>query len=60
MRPVCYHLSPAAPPDGEVRDLIRAMWQGNPTWGLPRVVGELRKLGIEVAQLTVEKYRPRP
>jgi putative transposase len=44
----------------EVRDLIRAMWQANPTWGSPRIVGELRKLGIAVAKSTVEKYRPRP
>jgi putative transposase len=44
----------------EVRDLIRQMWQANPTWGSPRIVGELRKLGIEVAKSTVEKYRTRP
>ena len=44
----------------EVRDLIRDMWQTNPTWGSPRIVGELRKLGIEVAKSTVEKYRVRP
>jgi len=43
----------------EVRDLIRAMWQANPTWGSPRIVGELCKLGIEVAKATVEKYRTR-
>jgi putative transposase len=43
----------------EVRDLIQAMWQANPTWGSPRIVGELRKLGMEVAKSTVEKYRPR-
>jgi putative transposase len=44
----------------EVCDLIRKMWQTNPTWGAPRIVGELRKLGIEVAKSTVEKYRVRP
>src|SRR5215510_5935666 len=44
----------------DIRDLIRAMWQANPTWGSPRIVGELRKLGIEVAKSTVEKYRGRP
>jgi len=47
----------------DVRDLIRDMWQANPTWGAPRIVGELRKLGITVAKSTVEKYRirsPRP
>jgi putative transposase len=43
----------------EVRDLIRTMWQANPTWGAPRIVGELRKLGIAVAKSTVEKYRVR-
>src|SRR5215510_9461346 len=37
----------------EVRDLIRQMWQANPTWGSPRIVGELRKLGITVAKSTV-------
>jgi putative transposase len=25
----------------EVRELIQAMWQANPTWGSPRIVGEL-------------------
>ena len=39
----------------EVRELIRAMWQANPTWGSPRIVGELRKLGLNVAKSTVEK-----
>ena len=43
----------------EVRDLIRDMWRTNPTWGSPRIVGELRKLGITVSKSTVEKYRPR-
>jgi hypothetical protein len=44
----------------DIRDLIRAMWQANPTWGSPRIVGELRKLGITVAKSMVEKYRARP
>jgi putative transposase len=35
------------------------MWQANPTWGSPRIVGELRKLGIDVAKSTVETYRVR-
>ena len=35
------------------------MWRSNPTWGSPRIVGELRTLGIHVAKSTVEKYRPR-
>ena len=44
----------------EVRELIQAMWQANPTWGSPRIVGELRKVGIDVAKSTVETYRVRP
>jgi putative transposase len=44
----------------EVRQLIRDMWQANPTWGSPRIVGELRKVGIDVTKSTVEKYRMRP
>ncbi len=43
----------------ELRALIRRMWQANPTWGSPRIVGELQKLGIEIAKSTVEKYRPK-
>ncbi len=42
-----------------MRLLIRRMWQANPTWGSPRIVAELHKLGIEVAKSTVEKYKPR-
>jgi putative transposase len=41
----------------QVRELIQAMWQTNPTWRSPRIVGELRKLGIDVAKSTVETYR---
>jgi len=44
----------------EVRDLIRWMSAANPLWGAPRIVGELRKIGIEVAKSTVERYRIRP
>ena len=43
----------------EVIELIQDMWRSNPTWGSPRIVGELCKLGITVAKSTVEKYRPR-
>lgn len=44
----------------EIRDLVRKISAANPTWGSPRIMGELRKLGIEVAKSTVEKYRGRP
>jgi hypothetical protein len=40
----------------EIRDLIRRMKQMNPLWGAPRILGELLKLGIEVAQSTVARY----
>jgi putative transposase len=43
----------------EVQSLIHSMSLTNPTWGMPRIVGELRKLGIHVAKSTVEKYRVR-
>lgn len=43
----------------EVRELIEDMWCCNPTWGSPRIVGELHKIGIDVAKSTVEAYRPR-
>lgn len=48
---------PGRPPvSKEIRELIRRMSQANPTWGSPRIVGELGKLGIIVAKSTVEKY----
>lgn len=31
----------------EVREFIQDMWRANPTWGSPRIVGELRKLDID-------------
>ena len=40
----------------EVRELIRRMSRTNPTWGAPRILGELDKLGIVVAESTVHKY----
>jgi hypothetical protein len=45
----------------EVRDLIRRMSLENPFWGATKIHGELRKLGIAVAQSTVSIYMvPRP
>ena len=43
----------------ELRTLIRRMWQANPTWGSPRIVGELQMLGFDIAKSTVEKDRPK-
>ncbi len=42
----------------ELRQLIKRLWRSNPTWGSPRIVAELRKLGIDVAKSTVERYKP--
>lgn len=35
------------------------MRSANPTWGSPRIVRELKKLGIDVAKSTVERYQPK-
>ena len=35
------------------------MHRANPTWGAPRIHGELLKLGFGLAQSTVSKYLPR-
>src|SRR5262249_11962985 len=43
----------------EIRDLIRTMCRENPTWGAPRVHGELLKLGIDIAESSVTKYMVR-
>ena len=37
----------------EIRKLIQAMATANPTWGAPRVDGELKKLGFEISERTV-------
>ena len=42
--------------DADLRALIRRMSVDNPLWGAPRIHGELRKLGFEVAQSSVAKY----
>ena len=55
----CRHLG--RPDAGrEIRELIRKMCLSNPTWGAPRVHGDLLKLGIDVSQSTVSKYMVRP
>jgi transposase InsO family protein len=48
---------PAVPAD--IRALVRTMSRDNPLWGVPRIHGELLKLGIDIAQSTVAKYRVR-
>jgi len=43
----------------EVRQLIRRMCRENPTWGAPRIHGELLKLGIDIGETSVSKYMAR-
>ena len=43
----------------ETRQLIREMSIANPLWGAPRIHGELLKLGIDIGQTSVAKYRAR-
>jgi putative transposase len=40
----------------EIRKLVWKMCRSNPTWGAPRIHGELLKLGIDISQATVSKY----
>src|SRR5215471_3614974 len=47
------------PIEAEIRELILEMHRANPTWGAPRIHGELLKLGFTLAQSTVSKYLPR-
>lgn len=49
---------PGRPPvSEEIKGLIRKMSEANVGWGAPRIVGELRKLWIDVSKSTVEKCR---
>src|SRR5260370_11709627 len=45
---------PSVPKD--VRELIRLMSRANPTWGAPRIHGELLKLGMNIGETSVSKY----
>jgi hypothetical protein len=47
------------PVAADIRILIRRIGQANPLWGVPRVHGELLKLGVEVSPTTAAKYLPR-
>ena len=45
----------------EIRALVRRMATENPTWGAPRVHGELLMLGYDVSERTVSRsMRKRP
>ena len=43
---------------GEIRDLIHRCRE-NPSWGAPRIHGELLKLGIAIGETSVSKYMVR-
>ena len=40
----------------ELSNLIRSMAAENPTWGAPRIHGELLKLGFVISESTVSRY----
>ena len=40
----------------EIRKLVRRMCRENSTWGAPRIQSELRLLGYDVSETTVDKY----
>ncbi len=41
----------------ELRQLLQRMAKENPTWGAPRIHGELLKLGLEVSERTAFSVR---
>lgn len=43
----------------ELRTLIRQMAFDNPLWGVPRIHGELLKIGFCISQSTVLRYMPK-
>ena len=42
--------------DAELRRLIKRMASENPTWGAPRIHGELLKLGVDISERTVSRH----
>jgi len=47
------------PSKGQLRELVIKMATENPTWGAPRIHGELRKLGYRISETTVSRCMPR-
>src|SRR6516164_7644764 len=43
------------PINAEIKALVTRMAAANPLWGAPRIHGELRKLGLDVAERTVSR-----
>ena len=44
--------------EAELRALIRKIVSENPTWGAPRIHGELLRLGFDVSERTISRYLP--
>ena len=42
--------------NAQIRQLIRRMKAENPTWGAPRIHGELLQLGFEISEPSVSRY----
>ena len=45
--------------NAQIRRLVRRMAAENPTWGAPRIHGELLMLGFDVSERTVSRMMPR-
>ncbi len=43
----------------EIRGLVKRMAATNPSWGAPRIHGELLRLGFEVSERTISSLMPR-
>ena len=43
----------------ELRELILGVIAENPTWGAPRIHGELRVLGFDISERTVLRWMPK-
>ncbi len=44
---------------GEIFEIVRRMSRQNPSWGAPRIHGELLKLGFDISERTVSRYLAR-
>ncbi len=44
---------------GDVFEVVRRMARDNPSWGAPRIHGELLKLGFDISERTVSRYLAR-
>ncbi len=53
------HGSMSAKRRQEMMKLVRRLAQDNPTWGAPRIHGELLKLGFTVKERTISRYLTR-